>query len=114
MISSWLLPFVSGKNAMINIAQPAQTPPNRYILPWNPRMSIKDGKYFMAMNEKIHKRDIQNDTLASLIFSGIISEITINGNERIPKAAMKITNDKLATGIQLNDPTSKSRDFNII
>lgn len=65
----------------------------------------------MQMNEKIHSNDMQNETLVSLIFSGIVSLMTINGKVRIPNEATKITNERLVTGIQLNASTSTPQDL---
>lgn len=57
---------------------------------------------------------MQNETPASLIDSGMISEIRTIGTEKIPKAATKITKEKLARGIQLNFSTPKFHDWSIV
>lgn len=114
IISSWLRFFVSGKTKITNMAEPIQTPENKNMLPWKLITSINNWRYLMQMNERIHNNDMQNETLVSLIFSGMVSLMTINGNVRMPKDATKITNDRLVTGIQLNASTSTPQDRTII
>lgn len=61
-----------------------------------------------------HKSVMQKETEASLIFSGIISTRIISVKGCIPNDEMKIDQEKLATGIQLNVSTSTSNDFSVI
>lgn len=114
IICSWLRFFVSGKNRITNMAEPKQTPENKNMLPWKLITSINNCRYLMQMNEKIHSNDMQNETLVSLIFSGMVSLMTIKGNVRIPKEATNITNDRLITGIQRNASTSTPQELTII
>lgn len=114
MISSWVLHFVSGINRITKVAPPTQMPANKYILPWNPSNSLSIGRYLIVMNENVHNSDIQNDTQASLIRSGITSASTMNGNDRTPNCDTKTTNEKLASGIQLNPETSTLHDLSIM
>lgn len=57
---------------------------------------------------------MQKDTPKSFNLSGITSDMTKNGKVRIAQAAMKMTNEKLTKGIQLNASTSNCHDFNIM
>lgn len=82
-----------------------QTPANRYMLPSKPRNPVINGKYLVTMNEKHHKSVMHNETLKSFTFSGIISDRTMNGMLKIPKAATKMANDKHNTGSQLSEST---------
>lgn len=49
---------------------------------------------------------MQNDTDASLIFSGITSDNTTNGSDRTPNCERIIVNEKAVSGSQLNAATS--------
>lgn len=57
---------------------------------------------------------VQNDTPASLICSGMISETTGSVRDVMPMDEMNIVQEKLASGIQLNVSTSKPHDLTII
>lgn len=94
--------MVSGIRKAMKTALDTQTPANRNILPWKLSDSIKSGSNFIIKNAKIHKSDIQNDRPKSFNFAGITSEMTKNGRVKIAHDAIKMENEKLATGIQLN------------
>lgn len=108
------LPFVSGMYAMINAAQDKQTPTNANIVLWNPNVSVKSGRNFTTRNCDDHNIIIQNEGPKFFNFSGMTSEMTKNGRVNTPNDAMKITNEKLAIGTQLNDSTSYPDVFSII
>lgn len=112
MISSWLLPFVSGTNRIVNKAQQIHIPANRKIFSWNSSNSSKNGENCIAL--KAQNTVMQSDTPVSLILSGMISDMSISGIGRIPNATKKMAKEKLARGIQLNFPTSKLRDPTIM
>lgn len=57
---------------------------------------------------------MQSDTPASLILSGMISDISMIGTVRMPNATTKIMKEKLARGIQLNCSISKLHDRSIM
>lgn len=90
----------------MNKALQKQNPPNKNMFPWNPSTSMSSGKHFIVVNAQIHNSDIQNDTPKSFRFSGITSEITKNGSVKTAHEAMKMTNEKLATGSQFKNSTS--------
>lgn len=52
MISSWLFPFVSGITEIVNKTPNMHTPEKIYIVQWNPRISMNDGRNFMLINAK--------------------------------------------------------------
>lgn len=79
---------------------------NRNIVPCKPNVWESNGKNFSIVNAKIHSSDMQNDEPKFFIFSGRISEIIKNGSVMTPKAAIKMVNEKLQIGIQLNESTS--------
>lgn len=91
---------------MMNTVPDRQIPPNKNILPWNPSNSVRNGKVFSTIAAIEDKIVLQNATPKSLIFSGIISPIIVNGNVRIADDANNITNRKLTSGIQLYGVTS--------
>lgn len=68
----------------------------------------------MQMNANVQTTDIQNETPKSFNFSGITSDMTRNGSVRTAHDAIKMTNEKLVIGTQLNALTSRFHDFNII
>lgn len=72
------------------------------------------GKHLIEMNARNQLSVIQNDMPMSLIFSGRISVMSINGSDRIPQDAMNITNEKEATGIKLNVSTLYCRDRSMV
>lgn len=76
------------------------------MVPCIPSVSESNGKNFKTVNAKIHNNDMQNDDPKFFNFSGITSEITKNGSVSTPQEAMKIVNEKLHIGTQLNDSTS--------
>lgn len=82
------------------------TPAKRNMVPWNASISVKNGKYFITINDENHINERQNDAPKSLTFSGIISEMTTNGKVQMPHAATNSTNEKLTIGIQLYASTS--------
>lgn len=99
---------------MINAAPHKQMPANKYILFDNPINSLSLGKNFSVRNTNSHKMDIQNDTQPSLIFSGINSLKTTNGNESTPNWETNTTKANDTSGIQLNAVTSMHIDFSIM
>lgn len=54
---------------------------------------------------------LQNVTPNSLMASGIISPITVNGRVKMANEAVNKTNEKLAIGIQLYVSTFHCHDF---
>lgn len=68
---------------------------------------------FNKMNAINHIKELQNDEPKFFSFSGIVSEITKNGRVTTPQDAIKMKNEKLKIGIQLNDPTAQPCDFSI-
>lgn len=86
---------------MIRIAPNKQTPAKKNIIPWKPTSSDKLGKYFVRINANIQMSDKQIDEPKSFKFSGKISEMTTNGNDKMPQDAASKANAKLAIGIQL-------------
>lgn len=105
IISSWLLPFVSGTNKIINTAPETHIPANENMLSANPIVSISNGKYLVIVKEKIHKIVIQIERAISFILSGNTSLITKTGIVSKAKFAMNRTNEYDARGIQLNAST---------
>lgn len=90
---------------MINAAHNKQIVANKNMVQWKPNHSDVDGKYLMTTKANAHTSPLQNDAPKSLRFSGIISQITKNGNVSTAHDAMKMTNEKLATGMKLNTST---------
>lgn len=78
-----------------------QHPAKKNIVPWNPKVFIKNGNSFTIRNESDQTNVKQNDIPKSFNFSGNTSEITKYGRVRTAHDAIKMTNEKLATGIQL-------------
>lgn len=99
---------------MINKALERQHAAKKNMHPWNPRVSLRIGKILMQMNANVHTTDIQNETPKSFHFSGITSDMTRNGSVRTAHDAIKMTNEKLVIGTQLNASTSMCQDFSII
>lgn len=91
---------------MIKVAADRHTPANKNIAPWKPSVAVKSGKYFITKKEDDQSSAMQNDVPNSFNCTGITSLTTRNGRFRTAKFAIKITNEKLATGIQLKVSTS--------
>lgn len=98
----------------MNTAPDRQTLAKRNKLPWNSNVAVNRGRYLMIMKAQDHKSVIQNETPKFFNFSGIISEMTKNGSVNTAHDAMKITNEKLAIGIQLYDSTWYPHVFSIM
>lgn len=86
---------------MMNTVLDRQIPLKKNILPWNPSNSLRNGKNFSARKPSKDNRVLQNATPKSLIFSGIISAMTVNGKLKTADDAKNIANRKLTSGIQL-------------
>lgn len=72
------------------------------------------GKYLITMKAPTHTSPLQTVEAKSLIFSGMISEMTRNGNVKTAHDAMNITNEKLAIGMKLNVSTLYPADWSIV
>lgn len=99
---------------MTNIVQHKHIPAKIYKAICSPIVSIKSDKYFILINDNIHANVIQNATQAFIIFSGIISDVIVDGNVLIPSNALNTTHEKLNKGIQfIVSTTATSLDFSI-
>lgn len=114
IISVWLLPFVSGINMMRNIVKLIPIRANKYMLQWNPNVSVKIGKYFKLMNANKKRRMTQNETQASLIFSGIISETIVSVNAVMPIEEIKFVYENVTSGMKLRCSSWMPFDLSII
>lgn len=84
---------------MIKTAHDKQTPANKNMEKWNPRMVIINGKNFRRIKPNVVMRVMLNVTPNSLIGSGITSPITENGSVKMAQEAKKMTVDNAANGI---------------
>lgn len=111
VISSMLLPRVSGMNSALKNTPNRQHPAKVHMQPCIPSTSTITGKYFITMKLTTHRNVVQRDPPKLRSFCGKISDRITKVNGRIPQAAMNIVNDKLATGIQLIALTSYPDTF---
>lgn len=75
---------------------------------------MSNGKNLIAINAHIDISRLQYVKPNSLSFSGIISVHTANGRLETAHDAIKITNERLTIGIQLNASSSGCEDFIIM
>lgn len=96
------------------MAPNTQTTANKNIAPCKPNESVIKGNNLTIINVVIHIKFMQSVCPKSFNFSGITSEMTRNGSVNMANDAIKMTNEKLAIGTQLNDSTLYPHVFNIV
>lgn len=97
----------------MKIAFDRQHPANRNIIPWNPSKSVRIGNSLTIKKARLQIRATQNERPNSLIFSGMISDMTKNVKVRIAHDAIKMTHEKLTIGIQLKGSTLNPRNLSM-
>lgn len=107
IISSWLLPLVSGKNIQIITAPTEHIAVYRNIAPWKVMALVNSGRNLILMNAKIHISIMQNVTLASFTLSGVISVIVTKVIAWTPNDVTNMHHENVNNGIQLKADTSK-------
>lgn len=131
MISTKLLPFVSGIIVMTKMTPASENPENKNMLPCIPMATDNIGKYLSIKKANTHNTLKQIDEppsficainekkisgrryklTCSLTFSGKISDITKNGRVNMPQFAKNMTNEKQEIGTHPSESTLKSMDF---